>query len=37
MRVLLLGGTGNLALRCIPALLANRHIVTLYVRNLSKL
>lgn len=37
MRVLLLGGTGNLGLRCIPALLAHNHIVTLYVRNPSKL
>jgi uncharacterized protein YbjT (DUF2867 family) len=37
MRVLLLGGTGNLGLRCIPALLAHKHIVTLYVRNPSKL
>ena len=37
MRVVLLGGTGNLGLRCIPALLAHRHIVTLYVRNPSKL
>lgn len=37
MRVLLLGGTGNLGSRCIPALLAHKHIVTLYVRNPSKL
>lgn len=37
MRVLLLGGTGNLGTRCIPALLAHKHIVTLYVRNPSKL
>jgi uncharacterized protein YbjT (DUF2867 family) len=37
MRVLLLGGTGNLGTRCIPALLAHNHTVTLYVRNPSKL
>jgi nucleoside-diphosphate-sugar epimerase len=37
MRVLLLGGTGNLGLRCIQALLAHGHILTLYVRNLEKL
>lgn len=37
MRVLLLGGTGNLGSRCIPALIAHKHIVTLYVRNPSKL
>jgi len=37
MRVLLLGGTGNLGLRCIPALLAYRHTVVLYVRNIPKL
>lgn len=37
MRVLLLGGTGNLGLRCIPALVAHNHTVTLYVRNLTKL
>ena len=37
MRVLLLGGTGNLGLRCIPALLAHNHVVTVYVRNPSKL
>jgi putative NADH-flavin reductase len=37
MRVLLLGGTGNLGLRCIPALLAHNHVLTLYVRNPDKL
>ncbi|KAG0645356.1 hypothetical protein D0Z07_8896 [Hyphodiscus hymeniophilus] len=37
MRVLLLGGTGNLGSRCIPAFLAHEHIVTLYVRNPAKL
>ena len=34
---LLLGGTGNLGLRCIQALLAHKHVVILYVRNPSKL
>ncbi len=37
MRVLLLGGTGNLGLRLIPALIAHKHILTIYVRNISKL
>jgi putative NADH-flavin reductase len=37
MRVLLLGGTGNLGSRCIQALLAHGHILTVYVRNLDKL
>ena len=37
MRVLLLGGTGNLGRRCIPALIAHGHILTVYVRNPSKL
>lgn len=37
MRVLLLGPTGNLGLRCIPALVAHNHTVTLYVRNPTKL
>jgi len=37
MRVLLLGGTGNLGLRCIAALLAHHHTVVLYVRNIPKL
>ncbi|PVH80268.1 hypothetical protein DL98DRAFT_459940 [Cadophora sp. DSE1049] len=37
MRVLLLGGTGNLGRRCIPALVAHGHILTVYVRNPSKL
>ncbi|KAH7346745.1 hypothetical protein BKA65DRAFT_399818 [Rhexocercosporidium sp. MPI-PUGE-AT-0058] len=37
MRVLLLGGTGNLGLRCTPALIAHGHLLTVYVRNPSKL
>lgn len=37
MRVLLLGATGNLGLRCIPALLAHSHTLTVYVRNIPKL
>lgn len=37
MRVLLLGGTGNLGSRCIPALLAHNHTVVAYIRNPSKL
>ena len=37
MRVLLLGATGNLGRRCIPALLAQDHQVILYIRNLTKL
>ena len=36
MRVLLLGSTGNLGSRCLPALLAHKHIVTVLVRNPSK-
>ncbi|TVY40944.1 hypothetical protein LSUB1_G003110 [Lachnellula subtilissima] len=36
MRVLLLGGTGNLGKRCVPALLAHEHVLTIYVRNPSK-
>ncbi len=37
MRVLLLGATGNLGSRLIPALLAHNHTVTVYVRSISKL
>ena len=37
MRVLLLGATGNLGLRLIPALLTHSHNVTAYVRSPSKL
>ena len=37
MRVLLLGGTGNLGLRLIPALLAHGHIVTALLRSVDKL
>lgn len=37
MRVLLLGGTGNLGSRLIPALLAHSHVVTAFVRSKSKL
>ena len=37
MRVLLLGGTGNLGLRCTPALIAHGHLLTVFVRNPSKL
>lgn len=37
MRVLLLGGTGNLGLRMIPALLAHNHTVIAYVRSEGKL
>jgi uncharacterized protein YbjT (DUF2867 family) len=37
MRVLLLGATGNLGSRCVPALLAHNHILTIYVRNTHKL
>ena len=37
MRVLLLGATGNLGLRLIPALLAHNHTVIIYVRNPKKL
>jgi len=36
MRVLLLGATGNLGKRCVPALLAHEHVLTIYVRNPSK-
>lgn len=37
MRALLLGATGNLGLRCIPALVAHQHVVFLYVRDELKL
>jgi len=37
MRVLLLGATGNLGLRCTTALLAHKHVVVVYVRNVPKL
>lgn len=37
MRVLLLGGTGSLGRRLIPALLAHNHKLTLYLRSPSKL
>ena len=37
MRVLLLGGTGNLGSRLIPALVAHGHHVTAYVRTIDKL
>ena len=37
MRVLLLGATGNLGLRLIPALLIHNHHVVVYVRSPSKL
>jgi hypothetical protein len=37
LRVLLLGATGNLGLRLIPALLSHNHTVIAYVRNPSKL
>ncbi|KAK5737486.1 hypothetical protein LTR17_006714 [Elasticomyces elasticus] len=37
MRVLLLGATGNLGSRLIPALLAHKHTVTVYVRSPDKL
>lgn len=37
MRVLLLGATGNLGLRLIPALLSHSHSVIAYVRSPSKL
>jgi nucleoside-diphosphate-sugar epimerase len=37
MRVLLLGATGNLGSRCLPALIAHRHIVIVFVRNIPKL
>jgi nucleoside-diphosphate-sugar epimerase len=37
MRVLLLGATGNLGSRLVPALLTHGHIVVAYVRSASKL
>ena len=37
MHVLLLGGTGNLGLRVIPALLAHGHTVVAYIRSEAKL
>ena len=37
MRVLLLGATGNLGLRLVPALLAHNHNVFAYVRSPQKL
>lgn len=37
MRVLLLGATGNVGSRLLPALIAHSHEVILYVRNPSKL
>jgi len=37
MRVLLLGATGNLGSRVVPALLVHRHAVVVYVRSISKL
>ncbi len=37
MRVLLLGATGNLGSRCLPALNAHQHAVTIIVRNVPKL
>ncbi|KAH8804764.1 hypothetical protein F5884DRAFT_425031 [Xylogone sp. PMI_703] len=37
MRVLLLGATGSLGSRLIPALLAHNHTLTIYVRNIPKL
>ncbi len=37
MRVLLLGATGSLGRHCVQALVAHKHIVTLYVRNIPKL
>ena len=37
MRILLLGGTGNLGSRLIPALIAHGHVVIAYVRSMSKL
>ena len=37
MRVILFGGTGNLGSRAIPALLAHKHTVIVYVRSPSKL
>jgi putative NADH-flavin reductase len=37
MHILLLGATGNLGLRLIPALLSHSHTITAYVRSPSKL
>lgn len=37
MRVLLLGATGNLGRRCIPALLAHNHTLVILVRDIPKL
>jgi len=37
MRVLLLGATGNVGSRLLPALIAHKHEVVLYVRNPAKL
>ncbi|KAG0647607.1 hypothetical protein D0Z07_6869 [Hyphodiscus hymeniophilus] len=37
LRVLLLGATGNLGLRLIPALLSHNHSIVAYVRNTPKL
>lgn len=37
MRVLLLGATGNLGSRCLQALVAHKHTVTVVVRNVPKL
>lgn len=37
MRVLLLGASGALGSRCVPALLSHSHVVTAFVRNEAKL
>jgi NAD dependent epimerase/dehydratase family enzyme len=37
MRVLLLGATGNLGSRLVPALIAHHHVLTILVRNTEKL
>ncbi|KAG9234469.1 hypothetical protein BJ875DRAFT_461446 [Amylocarpus encephaloides] len=37
MRILLLGATGSLGSRCVQALLAHNHTLTVYVRNPAKL
>jgi nucleoside-diphosphate-sugar epimerase len=37
MKVLLLGATGNVGSRLIPALIAHKHQVVVYVRSASKL
>ncbi|KAL8955000.1 MAG: hypothetical protein Q9183_006834 [Haloplaca sp. 2 TL-2023] len=37
MKVLVLGATGNLGSRCIPALLAHNHSVVVFVRSEAKL